>query len=70
MKISASDEFLAVAVCLTAVIVGGLILLFAWTVWQRDAVNQGHAEFYLDKDFNRQWRWRTNCTHDVWKEKP
>jgi hypothetical protein len=25
--------------------------------WQYEAVRAGHAEFYLDKDHNRQWRW-------------
>jgi len=25
--------------------------------WRKDAVAAGHAEFYLDKDNNRQWRW-------------
>ena len=22
------------------------------------AVRKGHAEYYLDKDFKRQWRWK------------
>ena len=25
--------------------------------WHDRAVKAGHAEFYLDKDNNRQWRW-------------
>lgn len=26
--------------------------------WQRKAVEAGHAEYYLDKDNNKQWRWK------------
>ena len=26
-----------------------------------DIVKQGHAEFYLDAENERQWRWKTNC---------
>ena len=25
--------------------------------WQNEAVKVGHAEFYLDKEHQRQWRW-------------
>jgi hypothetical protein len=30
-------------------------------VAQREAVKQGHAEYFLDADFQKQWRWKTNC---------
>lgn len=26
-----------------------------------EAVKQGHAEYYLDKDNNKQWRWLPPC---------
>jgi hypothetical protein len=26
--------------------------------WKTDAVKAGKAEYYLDKDFNKQWRWK------------
>lgn len=25
------------------------------------AVNLGHAEYYLDDDYDRQWRWLPSC---------
>jgi uncharacterized membrane protein len=26
-------------------------------IWKIEAVRHGKAEFYLDKDYNKQWRW-------------
>jgi hypothetical protein len=26
--------------------------------YEREAVEKGHAEFYFDKNFDRQWRWK------------
>lgn len=26
--------------------------------WKGKAVNMGHAEYYLDTNHNRQWRWK------------
>lgn len=26
--------------------------------WRDEAVKAGHAEYYLDADHNRQWRWK------------
>lgn len=26
--------------------------------WEREAVETGHAEFYLDNKHERQWRWK------------
>jgi uncharacterized membrane protein len=26
-------------------------------IWKTEAVIHGKAEFYLDNDYNRQWRW-------------
>jgi len=31
---------------------------FARESMQDEAVRAGHAEYYLDKDNNRQWRWK------------
>ena len=28
---------------------------------QKESVKAGHAEYYLDKDNNRQWRWLPPC---------
>ena len=28
--------------------------------WQRDAEATGHAEYYLDADHARQWRWKVH----------
>jgi hypothetical protein len=41
-------------------------VLLAWVVtrevcefsWRADAVAVGHAEFYMDKDGRRLWRWK------------
>jgi hypothetical protein len=27
-------------------------------LWQKDAVAHGKAEYYLDKDHDKQWRWK------------
>jgi len=26
--------------------------------WRQEATEKGHAEYYLDKDNERQWRWK------------
>lgn len=28
---------------------------------ERSAVSAGHAEYYLNAEHERQWRWKTNC---------
>lgn len=25
--------------------------------WRKEAVDKGHAEYHLDKEYERQWRW-------------
>lgn len=50
------------------VIVIGLLLSFsvgtlvgAWIMfcdWIKDTVRRGHAEYYLDENNQRQWRWK------------
>jgi hypothetical protein len=37
------------------IIVTGLLCTHKW---QLDAVTRGHAEYYLDKHYDRQWRWK------------
>ena len=60
---------------LVGIVVGGLVvgtmlgLIFGIFVmvptvearWEGDAVEAGHAEYYLDKDNERQWRWLPPC---------
>lgn len=44
----------------------GITLMFLFSVWmatpdsvwRKEAVEKGHAEYYLDKEFKRQWRWK------------
>lgn len=49
---------------LVAALFLGLALgaLTAWGItycaWERTAVNHGHAEYYLDEHYERQWRWK------------
>lgn len=28
------------------------------SAWQREAVKAGKAEYYLDENYERQWRWK------------
>lgn len=30
--------------------------------WRNEAAKQGHAEYYLDENHQRQWRWLPNQT--------
>lgn len=30
--------------------------------WEKEAVERGHAEFYLDHNHERQWRWKPTTT--------
>jgi hypothetical protein len=40
-------------------LLGALIAVCAMqSGWQRHAVDTGHAEFYLDENHNKQWRWK------------
>ncbi len=60
-----SDEGMGVIVGFTlgAFIAGGLVAGCSEASWKRRAVESGNAEFYLDKDSERQWRWRPACQH-------
>lgn len=39
------------------------------TRFKEQAVLQGHAEFYFDKDFNKKWRWKDVDGKEAEKEK-
>lgn len=62
------SEFEAGTVAIVSLVVGvlcgGLFGVTATnTGWKNRAVESGHAEFYLDEDNNRQWRWlEAECT--------
>jgi hypothetical protein len=52
--------------CAVVGIVFSAITFFATRgSWEREAVNLGHAEYYLDAEHQRQWRWRTNLNEWV-----
>lgn len=49
--------------CLVIFLIGGLIAGYLMgrdfnvEQWKQEAVSHGAAEFYLDQDNKRQWRW-------------
>ncbi len=64
------DKFTLIACGVVALCIGVAIWCMVAVAWQNESVELGHAEYYLDAQHNKQWRWKTNCVHDVWKEKP
>ena len=46
------------------IVLGMLIVGWAFgyvtasSAWRAEATELGHGEYYLDKDHNRQWRWK------------
>ncbi len=57
---SDDDKFNLVCCSIVSIVFSTMTFLATWRIWERDAVAQGHAEYYLDADHKRQWRWRTN----------
>ncbi len=47
-----------IALILAALIGGGHL---GYESHKDESVKAGHAEYYLDKDNNRQWRWLAPC---------
>ena len=57
-----SDEFNIILI-ITAIIVFGLIIFFVgvhvgYNTMKNHAVKAGRAEYYLDDNNERQWRWK------------
>ncbi len=52
------DKFNLICCCIVAVAVGAFVYCVTWSAWERDAVNKDHAEYYLDTNYSRQWRWK------------
>lgn len=50
-----SDGFWAGLI--VGVLIMSAILSFLNSGWRREAVDRGKAEYYLDQNQNRQWRW-------------
>ena len=48
--------FLAGVVALVLIFLG--IGFTREAFWHNEAVKSGHAEYYLDENFNKQWRWK------------
>jgi len=48
--------FIMIIVCLGILSITHNITTYSW---KNEAVKEGHAEYYLDKEHNRQWRWLT-----------
>lgn len=59
------DDLGKVGIILGVIIVLMIIFLLGYGLSSNQqkikAVESGHAEFYLDKDHNRQWRWNPSC---------
>lgn len=58
------DTYLCAGIVI-GLLIGLSVALAVWVNSHDSAVVAGHAEFYLDADHERQWRWKTNCTHDL-----
>lgn len=39
-------------------VVGSAIIVNHDAEWKKDAVKRGYAEYYLDENNDRQWRWK------------
>jgi len=39
-------------------LIGGGVAAFVHSDWKEDSVKAGKAEYYLDADNNKQWRWK------------
>lgn len=42
----------------TTLFVGTLVAVVFNLYWKEDAVKAGHAEYYIDSNNQRQWRWK------------
>jgi len=49
---------LLLGMILGALFCGLLVHTVTKCAWEREAVERGHGEYYLDKDYARQWRWK------------
>jgi uncharacterized membrane protein len=49
------ENFIVGLICVILAV--WLSIAVANTIWRVEAVEYGKAEFYLDKNHNRQWRW-------------
>lgn len=56
------DTVLGVAITVILLCVSvGLTADYHEQKFRKEAVTAGHAEYYFDADFQKQWRWKTNC---------
>lgn len=53
----ATVPLVLVLLALVAVIAGTVSGVIVDGFWKTDAVECGHAEYFLDNDHSRQWRW-------------
>ena len=55
------DSKQIIGLCVLAFLVCVLLVTITMKLhrahWEDEAVNSGHAEYYLDEDHNKQWRW-------------
>lgn len=63
-KIYLITAFIVLFILATAF--GALIGKFTqYEDFKEETVMRGFAEYYLDKDFNRQWRWKNEETKEI-----
>jgi len=56
MKVETGIIFIVVFIVI--IITGKIVPDGTNTKWKNEADKKGYAEYYLDKDNNKQWRWK------------
>jgi len=66
------DDFGKVGIILGVIVILIMIFLLGYKTssdrWEFESVERGHAEYYLDENYNRKWGWRPDCNSKWGKE--
>lgn len=49
-----------------SVLVSLLVYIITDSHWREEAVTKGKAEFYLDSNYNKRWKWLPNSPYINW----
>ena len=53
-------------IIVVSLVLGGLIGFYCGVLYLRNnAIKNNAGEYYLDKDFNKQFRWKTNLVQEL-----
>jgi len=55
------DKLTLILSIIAALVIAATVYFLCRQGWRDTAVQEGHAEYYLDANHDRQWRWKTNC---------